>query len=266
MKGFFRPSLALAVAVTAVGAHLASPWTGAATPQRHAHSSGHRSVLGAGAALKAATRGFGYAVTHPRSQPIDMTASVTDAADSFAASSLLKQAPAHHIVNLLGLMNTPTGYTAQLPAQVGTTATVTYRWAFGATRVVDLLAWSYSGASWHITSASYLRTDVGGPREQVDLAMSGFANVVIHGPDAMINTYGTRALLRRAPGHHLINALHLPNVPTDSAYRIVSVSETRAVGIMIWGFGTATNAVFNRIQWVKEPVGWRIAGVTRTRG
>ena len=102
------------------------------------------------------------------------------------------------------------------------------------------------------------------PSKALAEANTGFGKAVIQGPDAAINAYATPALLSQAPDRHLINLLHLLNIPGSYAWHINAYDGRSAAVTMSWIFsaGSHSTTINDRLLWMKTASGWRIAKIT----
>lgn len=88
--------------------------------------------------------------------------------------------------------------------------------------------------------------------------IDGFGYAVINGPDRAINGYATAALLRRAPGGHLVNLIGpMQNPPSGYHYRISAYNSANAAVIMTWTWGQSTG-LNDRLILLNTSAGWKV--------
>lgn len=100
----------------------------------------------AGKGVGVAATGLGYAVLHGNRSTIN----------SYATPALLKRAPAGHLINLMGMQNLPGSFRYTVDSSGANSATVTMKWAFGRSTVVDRLDWVKTVAGWRVSAVKVL--------------------------------------------------------------------------------------------------------------
>ena len=129
------------------------------------------------------------------------------------------------------------------------------------TLLISVLVAAFGAGTLARASASALP---GRLNKDIAVANNGFGSAVINGPDVAINAYATPTLLSQAPDHHLINLLHLLNIPGSYAWRVNAYDGRSVTVTMSWIFsaGSHTTTINDRLLWTKTLSRWRIAKIT----
>lgn len=191
------------------------------------------------------------------------------ALNQMATAQLRAQAPSHQLVNLLHLQNLPSSWGGRVYNATQQRGTSDMVFKFGhTTTITDRLQYIKVGGTWKVSKITYLRTWINpNPISALVQANDGLATAMIHGPDAVINSYATPQLLAKAPARHLVNLLSggMQNPPGNYGFRVESRGgpsvAVRGRAKVMMDFDNGSVTVRNRLFWTKTAADWKLSNV-----